>query len=338
MATLEQVFRHRAEVARRLSFHESMLGDEDAADGHRMRAALLNMGATAAHYGDRSRASALGAAAEGDVWALTGQGVTLGEVLRAEGENGLADLAMLDELGFFKKIGKAVKKAVKPIQKATKYVVKGNPVSKAVSKATPKWISKPLKAVARPVLATSAAVVTGGASVLLAEKFGGKKDKAYLGLKPTATGMAAGAIIGGAVLAAPIIVSGAGAAASAAGAGGSALIGAAGGAAALLPPAVGLASNLMGKPKPESPLPMLDLAPPGPVQAEVTGPTPEQIAMMQQQQSSQNTVLIVGGVALAGLAAVALMLRGPSTTTLSPRPVAGYDRPRRRKRRSRRAR
>lgn len=81
----------------------------------------------------------------------------------------------------FSKIGSAAKKVVKVVSKAAKPVV---------------------SYVVKPAIASSAAVLTGGLSTLVGQQAGGS-TRELLGVKPTVIGMAEGALVGGAVLAAP---------------------------------------------------------------------------------------------------------------------------------------
>jgi hypothetical protein len=101
--------------------------------------------------------------------------------------------------GFFKKISKAVSSAAKtvtrPITTAAARIDPTNP--KNVGKFAATYIT-------RPIAATAAAGLTGGLSVLASEKLG-IGNKAVFGVRPTVTGLAEGAVIGGTILAAPVV-------------------------------------------------------------------------------------------------------------------------------------
>jgi hypothetical protein len=126
--------------------------------------------------------------------------------------SGLADPGL--SWGFKKIFKRAVKAVAKPVKAVAKPVAAvAKPVAAALKKVDPSssksvfgaktaTVFKPVaKFVVKPAIATAAAVVTGGASILAGEKKFIPKDT--FGLKPTATGAAIGAAVGGAILVAP---------------------------------------------------------------------------------------------------------------------------------------
>lgn len=107
--------------------------------------------------------------------------------------------------GFFSKVKNAAKSAVK----ATRNVVSASPVGAAgraidltssksmINRALPSKAATFVQKYSRQAVATSAAITTGGASVLLAQR--GAISKGTFGLKTTMQGALTGAMIGGAV-------------------------------------------------------------------------------------------------------------------------------------------
>lgn len=93
----------------------------------------------------------------------------------------------------FKKLGKAIGGAVKAVAKPISSV--GRAIDPTYSKGLIGRITYPI---ARPMVATAAAAMTGGLSVLAGEK--GWISKSTFGIKPTVTGIAIGAAVGGAIL------------------------------------------------------------------------------------------------------------------------------------------
>ena len=103
-------------------------------------------------------------------------------------------------MSLFKKIKGAVKGAAGAVAKPVEAVAR--PVTRALPKIDPtssKSVFGPTVAtVVRPVVATSAAGLTGGASVLLAQRR--ILPQSTFGVKPTVQGYVAGAAIGSAAL------------------------------------------------------------------------------------------------------------------------------------------
>lgn len=125
----------------------------------------------------------------------------------------------------FKKIGSAVKKTVKTVKKAAAAIDPSS--SKSVFGKDVAAVMKPVATwVVKPAIATAVAAQTMGLSVLAAEKLGTSQQKSVFGVRPTVTGLAEGALIGGAILAAPAVAGGgitAGGAVSAVGTGAAAV-------------------------------------------------------------------------------------------------------------------
>lgn len=121
---------------------------------------------------------------------------------------GWAALDAIDVIAFGGLWGK-VKKAAKKITKPVRTTVRQFDITNRkalLGKVTPKPVRNVVRFVARPAIATSTAALTGGLSVFAAQRAGGRWKATY-GVKPTAIGLAAGAAIGGAILAAPAVAS-----------------------------------------------------------------------------------------------------------------------------------
>lgn len=97
----------------------------------------------------------------------------------------------------FKKAKRLVSAPVKKLDLSSSKSIFGAKVAK-FAKPVAKWVVKPM-------IASAAAITSGGATVIAGEKNIIKKD--VFGVKPTAIGIAEGAIIGAAIAAAPIVTS-----------------------------------------------------------------------------------------------------------------------------------
>lgn len=97
----------------------------------------------------------------------------------------------------FDQIGSAVRKTAAAIDPSSSRSIFGSSVAK---------VMKPIATyVVKPAIATSAAVLTGGLSVLGAEKLGNAQTRSVLGVRPTVTGFVEGAAVGAVIIAAPAI-------------------------------------------------------------------------------------------------------------------------------------
>lgn len=104
-------------------------------------------------------------------------------------------------------IGKGVSTVAKPVVQASRFVAK--PLSQIDPTYSKSLIGRApvvggaITQVSRMAVATSAAVVTGGASVIAAEK--GLLPKSTLGAKTTLEGFATGAAVGAAIVGTPML-------------------------------------------------------------------------------------------------------------------------------------